>query len=54
MREKTALTSDLTMKVAQQTKDGHMGVLPVLLIDTLMAVQSWQIADGIFKTVGES
>lgn len=39
MREKTALTSDLTTKVAQQTKDGHMGVLPVLLIDTLKAVQ---------------
>lgn len=39
IREKTALTSDLTTKVAQQTKDGEMGVLPVLLIDTLMAVQ---------------
>lgn len=47
IREKTALTSDLTTKVAQQTKDGQMVCCRV---DTLMAVQVGRPL-RIFKTL---
>ena len=47
IREKTALTSDLTTKVAQQTKDGQMVCCRV---DTRMVVQVGRPL-RIFKTL---